>query len=216
LISIDYRFFISKHADMRVLKFLAKLLIALLAVVVTFAILFFLMPGWQKAAVEEVLSHDQARRWQIGTVGLGPVRVEASDVFVLEGPVGIEIGRIVADGPFWLSPFSGVIEIESGRIQGFNLDASRLRVGDLTSEDWQSFLKRISTDASFWEERTGLVLDKLAATGWEVSMTEVLLEGSVLMPGNTLVPVSMKIIQADSRGRALPRIKLLSAEPKAL
>ncbi|NDV62775.1 hypothetical protein G0Q06_09960 [Puniceicoccales bacterium CK1056] len=177
-------------------------------------ILFFFVPSWQKAAVEEVLSHDQARRWQIGTVGLGPVRVEASDIFVLEGPVGIEVASLQVDGPFWLSPASGVIEIESGHIKGFNLDASRLRVGDLTSEDWQTFLKRISTDASFWEERTGLVLQKLAATGWDVSMTEVLLEGSVLMPGNTVVPVSMKIIQADSRGRALPRIKLLSSEPR--
>ena len=195
------------------LKFLAKLFIAILAVALTFVILFFLVPSWQKAAVEEALSHDQARRWQIGTVGLGPLRVEASDIFVLEGPVGIEVESLHVEGPFWLSPVSGVIEIESGRIRGFNLDASRLRVGDLTSEDWQTFLKRISTDASFWEERTGLVLQKLAATGWDVAMTEVLLEGSVLMPGNTVVPVTMKIIQADSRSRALPRIKLLSPEP---
>lgn len=197
---------------MRVLKFLAKLFVALLAVLLTFVILFFLFPPWQKAAVDELLSHDPDRRWQVGSVGLGPARIEAGDIFVLEGPVGLEIGRMNLEGPFWLSPISGVIEIESGRIQGLNLDASRLRVGDLTSEDWQSFLQRISSDASFWEERTGLVLGKLAATGWDVSMTEVLVEGSVLMPGNTVVPVTMRIIQADSRGRVLPRIKLLTED----
>ena len=198
---------------MRVLKFLAKLIVAFLAVALTFGILFFLMPAWQKAAIEEALSHDQDRRWQISSVEMGPTRIEANGLYVLDGLVGLEIGRLEAKGPFWFSPISGVIEIESGRIQGFNLDASRLRVGDLTSKDWQSFLKRISTDADFWEQRAGVLLQKLSATGWEFSMTDVLLEGSVLMPGETLVPVTMKIIQADSRGGIQPRIKLLPGQP---
>jgi hypothetical protein len=212
LIYVDYRFFISKHGKMRAFRFLAKLFIALLAVLLTFVILFFLIPSWQKAVVEEVLAQDPARQWQVGTIGLGPVRVQATEIYVLEGPVGVEVGSLEADGPFWMSPISGVIEVESGHIKGFSVDASQLRVGDLTSEDWQTFLKRISTDAGFWEERTGLVLQKLAASGWDVSMTDVILEGTVLMPGNTVIPITMKIIEADSRTRGNPRIRLLTGD----
>lgn len=193
---------------MRVIKFLAKLLVALVAVVLTFGILFFLMPRWQKAAVDELLSHDPARQWQVGTVRMSPFKLEATDVFMLENPVGAEIATIELNGPFWMSPISGVIGIESGRITGFMVDASQLRVGDLTSEDWQSFLARVSSDVGFWEERVELVLRKLAATGWAVSMTEVRIEGQVLMPGNTLIPVSMRIVQADSRSNGRARVKL--------
>lgn len=183
----------------RTFKFLFNFLLALMAVAITFAVLLWLNPAWQKRAIEAALSADSARQWQIGELACGLERIQASDVFVLDGKAGIEVSAFSIHGPMWKMLLTRRIEVESGELAGLFIDVSQVRVGDVTSSDYQAFLQRVGSDADFWRERTGLVLSKLAAAGWHSHLRNVDVEGQVLMPGGNLVPLNLKIIEADSR-----------------
>lgn len=200
---------------MRLIKFLMKLALAFLAVCLTFLIIFLLLPSWQKAVVEKTLARDEDRRWQVESVRLGPTGLEVGGLFMLDGPVGAEVGLAQLEGPFWKIPLSGMLEVDSGEISGFFVDVSKVRVGDLTSEDWQSFLERVSGDVEFWEERLGLILQKISASGYAMSLKNIEIRGNVLMPGERMIPVSMMVIEADSREASEVKIRALSTPPPA-
>lgn len=183
---------------MRLFKFLARLLLALLAVALTFGIIFFLSPSWQQSVVSEILAKDAERSWQVEAIELSPLGVEASGVFMLQNAIGAEVSRMELSGPIWQVPFTRRVMLSSGEITGLFLDVSQVRVGDTTSSDWQSFLRRVSDDPDFWEERLGLVLHKVTALGWGLSMEDVVITGQVLMPGGRMIPLRLLIIEADS------------------
>lgn len=183
---------------MRLFKFLARLLLALLAVALTFGIIFFLSPSWQQSVVSEILAKDAERSWQVEAIELSPLGVEASGVFMLQNAIGAEVSRMELSGPIWQVPFTRRVMLSSGEITGLVLDVSQVRVGDTTSSDWQSFLRRVSDDPDFWEERLGLVLHKVTALGWGLSMEDVVITGQVLMPGGRMIPLRLLIIEADS------------------
>jgi hypothetical protein len=167
---------------MRLFSFLFKLLAALVAVALTFFILFLMTPSWQKGVVETALERDTSRQWQVGEVMLNPVHVSMADLYMLQGAMGAGIRDIELRGPFWMAPLTGRIEVESGILDALSMDLSQLPVGDLTSEDWQSFLSTVSTDISFWEERVDLVLQKLAASGWVYVIKDVSVAGISCFP----------------------------------
>lgn len=195
---------------MSVLKFFGKIAVALIAVALTFLVIFLLTPGWQQSVVEEILDRDPARKWQVGSVAIGLTHVRAEEVFMLEGPVGVEMGGLHLKGPLWAGLLSGLFEINSGEVSDLYVDVSQLQVGDLTSQDWQGFLSRISGDLAFWEERVGLVLSKLAATGWHARIEDLEVSGQALMPGNRMVPVRFVILEADSREPGQVRLRELA------
>lgn len=196
-------------------RFLVQLVLALCAVALTFVILFFLMPSWQKAVVERVLPEKAGEQWQVGRIALGPTEISAGDIFVLQDGAGLEIGELTLSGPFWKSPFAGVLEVTSGEVSGVFIDVSTISVGDLTSSDWRSFVERISGDTAFWEERIGLVLSKVAESGWNLSVTDVSIRGQALLPGERMVPLSLHLIEADSRDPQAVRIEPLAEDPEA-
>lgn len=191
----------------RVIKLLINVVLAILAVVLTLGVLFFLNPSWQKVVVENMLSKDPVRQWQIESVRIHPGKVEALELFVLEGSAGAGIRILELNGPFWKIPFTGVVEVETGRISGLQADLSRMRVGDLTSEDYQAFLSRVSGDEDFWRERLGLVLGKLSATGLRLRLRDVEVSGELIMPGGQVIPVDWLILEADSDAPRLIRLK---------
>ncbi len=184
---------------LRLIRLFGKLLLALVAAGIAFAILLLLNSGWQLALVKELLARDPVRKWQIESVEVGLASLRASRVFVLEDGVGAEIASLEVRGPLWKSPLTRVIEIDSGTVTGLRLDLGAVRPGLLTSSDYNQFLDRVATDAAFWQERLGLVLQKLAAAGWNTRMRDVNLNGEVWMPGNRLIPVHWRIVEADSR-----------------
>ena len=190
-------------------SFLFKLLGALVAVALTFFIIFLMNPSWQKGVVETALKQDTSRQWQVGEVMLNPVHVSMVDLYMLEGAMGAGIRDIQLRGPFWMAPMTGRIEVESGILDELSMDLSRIPVGNLTSEDWQSFLSTVSTDISFWEERVDLVLQKLAAGGWDYVIKDVIVAGAILLPGQSLIPVRFRILEADSREPGHVRIEAL-------
>jgi hypothetical protein len=191
----------------RVIKLFLNLVLASVAVGLTLLVVFFITPSWQKLFVEEALSQDTARRWQVGSVSISPTGVELEDVYVLDGPVGAEIKYIQWEGPLWKILLSQSLEIESGSITGLDMDVSKIRVGDLTSDDYQAFLKRVSGDVDFWKERIGLVLSKISAMGMDVRIENLQISGSVLMPGEKTVPVRWTVVTADSRSPRLIKIE---------
>ncbi|HKJ90094.1 MAG TPA: hypothetical protein VJ960_03105 [Oceanipulchritudo sp.] len=196
-------------------RFLVQLVLALFAVALTFVILFFLMPSWQKAVVERVLPETAGEQWQVGRIGLGPTEMTAGDIFVLQDGAGLEIGDLVLAGPFWKTPLSGALEVTSGEISGVFIDVSTISVGDLTSSDWRSFVERISGDTAFWEERIGLILSKVAESGWNLSLKDVSIRGQALLPGERMVPLSLHLIEADSREPQEVRLETLAEDPEA-
>jgi hypothetical protein len=183
---------------MRLLKFLTRLILAFLAVGLTFGIIFFLTPSWQQSVVSDILAKDTERRWQVGEVNLSPFSVEAAGIYMLQTPIGAEIPHLELSGPVWQVPLTRRIVIDSGEISGLVLDVNQVRVGDTTSSDWQSFLDRVSGDPAFWEERIGLVLAKLSASGWSLDMENVVITGQVLMPGERVIPLRLLVIEADT------------------
>lgn len=183
---------------MRIFKFLTRLLLAILAVGLTFGIIFFLTPSWQQSVVSDILQRDTERRWQVETINLSPMGVEAAGIFMLQNPIGAEISSLTLSGPIWKAPFTRRIEIGSGEVNGLLLDVNQVPVGDTTSSDWQSFLKRVSGDPAFWEERLGLVLAKVSALGWELSLENVVITGQVLMPGDRVIALKLLVVEADS------------------
>lgn len=193
----------------RLLKFFLNLVLALTAVAVTLLVVFFLNPEWQKAAVERALEEDTARRWQVESVKILPFSFEAAGLFVLEDPLGAEIRFAQVSGPFWKTPFTGVIEVEEGSISGLAIDLTGLEVGDLTSSDWRSFLDRIRSDKAFWEDRVGLVMSKFPSTGLDLRVRNLRVDGVVLLPGNEQVPVEWLIVEADSRDSSQVRLEAL-------
>jgi len=196
----------------RLLRLFFKLLLALVAVGLTFGILLLLNPDWQQAGVEKLLARDPVRKWQIESVDMGLTRLRATQVFVLEDPVGAEIANFEVQGPLWKSLVTRLIEIDSGAVTGLRLDLGRVRPGVLTSSDYNQFLDRVANDAAFWQERLGLVLQKLASAGWDVRLRDLELRGEVWMPGNRLIPVNWRVIEADSR--APGQIRLAPLEPE--
>jgi hypothetical protein len=183
---------------MRLFKFLTRLLLAFLAVGLTFGIIFFLTPSWQQSVVSDILAKDTERRWQVEEIKLTPFSVEGAGIFMLQTPIGAEIKRLNVSGPIWQVPFTRRIVIDSGEVSGLLLDVNQVRVGDTTSSDWQSFLERVSEDPAFWEERLGLVLAKVSALGWDLSLENVVITGQVLMPGDRIIPLRLLVLEADS------------------
>ncbi|HSH09670.1 MAG TPA: hypothetical protein VK995_04745 [Oceanipulchritudo sp.] len=187
----------------RLIKLLLNLVLALMAVAVTLLIVFFMTPSWQKRLVEDALAQDRERQWQVGTVRIQPFGLEVESLYVLDGSIGAGIDFLQASTPLWKLLLFGELEIESGSIIGLEMDLSKIKVGDLTSEDYQAFLDRVSNDPDFWEERIGLLLSKAAVQGFRISIRDMPISGKLLMPGNKLVPVRWTIVQADS---AAPRL----------
>jgi hypothetical protein len=86
---------------MRLFKFLTRLLLAFLAVGLTFGIIFFLTPSWQQSVVSDILAKDTERRWQVEEIKLTPFSVEGAGIFMLQTPIGAEIKRLNVSGPVW-------------------------------------------------------------------------------------------------------------------
>lgn len=191
----------------RLIKLLINLVLALIAVAMTLLIVFFLTPSWQKRLLEDALAQDTARQWQVGKVRIQPFGAEVEDLFVLDGSIGAGVNFLQASGPLWKLVVFGELDIVSGSIIGLEMDLSKIRVGDLTSEDYQAFLDRVSNDPEFWEERIGLVLSKAAVQGFRIRLTNVPVSGKLLMPGNKLVPVRWTIVQADSDAPRLIKVQ---------
>jgi hypothetical protein len=191
----------------KLLKFLLNLTMALIAVCLTLGILFLLKPSWQKSALDELLKKDDTRSWRVETVRIQPASIEVENIFILDGDVGAEIKFARVAGPIWKFPLTGHLDIRSGELTGLNLDLSKVRVGDPTSEDYQTLLRRVSLDPDFWEERVGLVLSKLSAMGIKVRIKDMQLGGMVLMPGDKVVPVRWMIAEADSDAPRLIRVE---------
>ncbi len=191
----------------RLIKFIFNLILAAIAVALTLGILFLVNPSWQKAAVEEVLARDTARKWQVEKVDIQPTQVELEEVFMLEGEVGAEAELVLLNGPLWKAPFTGVVEIESGIIDGLEVDLSQVRVGDRTGADYQLFLRTLSENEEFWKGRIALVLGKFSATGFDLHLQNTRISGRVLMPGNKIVPVNWIIMEAHSNAPRMIRIE---------
>jgi len=195
---------------MRVIRFSVKFLMAVLAVGLTFAIIFFLTPSWQQSVVEKVLESDTGRQWQVEAVELTPVGIEAAGVFVLQEGAGVEVSQASLSGPVWQIPFTRVVRIESGELRGLVLDLTHVRVGNTATRDWETFLKRISSDTDFWEERIGLLLHKARESGWGLEAQNLAVTGTVLMPGNELIPLEIMILHADSAEPDAVRVEYLA------
>lgn len=200
----------------KLFKFLLNLAMALIAVGLTLLILFFINPSWQKSAVEKVLEEDTARQWQVGSVHVRPMQVEVEEAFVLDGPVGAEVKYARISGPLWKLPFTGALEVDSGEISGLVLDLGKIKVGDPTAEDYQDLLKRVSGDPEFWEERVGLILSKLSASGLRLHVRNLQIGGMVLMPGGKVIPVRWFIIEADSDAPRLIKVTSNPEQPRVL
>jgi len=183
----------------RLIKFLFNLALALVAVAITFVVLFFMMPSWQKAAMERVFEEDPERKWLVESVRIQPSMIELGGLQVLEGSVGAEVQEVRLSGPVWMSPFTGVVKIDEGRIRGLLVDLQNLEVGDLSSESWRTFIEQIRDDRRFWIERTNLILSKLSASGVNFHVQNLQVDGQILLPGNEQIWVRWLIVEADSR-----------------
>lgn len=183
---------------MRLFRFLIKLLPAVVAVGLTFVIIFFLTPSWQQSVITGLLAEDTQRQWQVNGIELSPFGIEAAGVFVLQEGAGAEIRQLSLAGPIWQVLFTRSLRIDSGEIRGLVLDVTEVQVGDTSTSDWQSFLDRVSSDTEFWEERIGLLLRKAGGSGWDVNAENLAISGMVLLPGNELVPLELMVLQADS------------------
>ena len=60
----------------RTFKFLINLALALVAVAITFVILFFITPKWQKTVLEKTLARDSGRQWRVESVRILPTHLE--------------------------------------------------------------------------------------------------------------------------------------------
>lgn len=182
----------------RILKLLFNLILAFLAVGITFAVIFFFNAGWQQSAVERLMAADPQRQWQVESVRLSPTEIHLGGLFVLDRSVGAEVDTVLLKGPFWSSPLRQEVKVTGGLLSGIFLDLSEVKVGDLTSSDWQEFVQRVANDEAFWEERVDLVLSKFAATGWEIRIEDVEVRGETLLPGGMMVPLQWRIVEAGS------------------
>lgn len=183
---------------MKILKFLRNLGLALVAVAITFVVLFLVTPSWQRASLKLALQQDTERRWEVGSVHLQPTRAEIGGLYVLEGPAGMEVQYAELEGPFWKALLTGELVVERGSVQGIFVDLTNLHVGELTSRDWQSMKQQISEDRKFWEERLELVFRKLEAAGWRFQIGDLTLQGEVLLPGEETVPFRWLLVEATS------------------
>lgn len=200
----------------RLIRFIGTLVLALLAVAITFGVLIFFIPTWQMPVVERVLEADTERQWQVGTVSLTPGRIAAGEVFILDNGMGLEIKSLEIRGPFWKAPFQRVLQVDGGEIDGLFLDLSQLQIGDTTSRDWQSFLERMEEDPDFWNERFAHVLHKIGDTGLDAVIKDLDLKGQVLLPGQRMVPVRFSIVHADSRDPSSLELLPLGAEQERM
>lgn len=200
----------------KLFKFLLNLVMALIAVGLTLLILFFMNPAWQKSATEKLLEQDTARQWQVGSVHIRPMQVEVEEAFVLDGSVGAEVKYARINGPLWKLPLLGLLQIDSGEFSGMVLDLGDIKVGDPTAEDYQNLLQRVSGDPEFWQERVGLMLSKLSASGLRVQIRNLQLGGMVRMPGGKVIPVRWFIISADSDAPRLIKVTSSPEQPRVL
>lgn len=196
----------------RILKFLFNLVLAFLAVGITLVVIFFFNAGWQQSMVERLMAADPQRQWQVESVRLGPTEVSLGGLFVLDSAVGAEVDTVLLKGPFWSSPLRQEVKVSSGLLSGLFLDLSEVKIGDLTSRDWQEFVQRVAKDEAFWEERVDLVLSKLAVGGWDIRLEDVEIRGETLLPGGMMVPLEWRIIEAGSAEDAAVDLEPLAGE----
>lgn len=182
----------------KMIKLLVNLVLAGIAVGITFGVLFLMNGGWQKKAVEALMERDAGRDWQVESVSMGLNHVELGGLFMLDRQVGVEVGRLSVEGPLWRAPLDQVVKIRQGEVRGLFVDLSKWEAGEAGAEEWASLLERARTDPEVWEERLGRLLEESAGRGWEVRLENVWLEGEILLPGGALVPMNWKVVRADS------------------
>ena len=195
----------------RFIKILLNLLLASIVAGLTLIIVFFMAPAWQKHLLEKAMARDTGRQWQVGKVSIQPFSIDLGDVYVIDGSVGAGARHIHASGPFWKMVLFGELEVENGSVLGLDMDLSKIQVGDQTSEDYQAFLGRLTTDTQLWEERIGLLISKASAEGFSVDIKDTTINGTLLMPGERIVPVNWRVVEADSDN--LENIRVEPIEP---
>ena len=179
----------------RIIKFLFSLSMALVAVVITFAIIFFITPSWQKGLVDRGLARDTGRQWLVDSVRIRPTNVQVANLQVLEGAIGAKIEMAALSGPFWKSPVANVLDLKA------------FDVGDLTSREWKILSAQVGEDEELWTERINLVLSKLGASGWTIHVNNLEVDGIILMPNEEQIPVRWLIVEADTRDLSKTRIE---------
>ena len=182
----------------RLIKIFLNLLLAVIAAGLTLIIVFFMAPAWQKHLLVKTLARDAERQWQVGEVRIQPFSIDLAEVYVIQGDVGAGARHVHASGPFWKLVIFGELEVESGSILGLDMDLSQIQVGDQTSEDYQAFLARLTDDTQLWEERIGLLISKAAAQGVAVDIRDTTINGTLVMPGERIIPVNWRLVEASS------------------
>jgi hypothetical protein len=196
---------------MRAIGILFTLIGAFVAVLVTLVILFFLNTSWQRALIAEILESDTARQWDLGQFSLSPRHIELTDVYVLSDEFGLEMKRLQFEGISWAGLLKRSLEIESGAVEGLYLDLTKVQVGGRTSEDWQSFVRRLNEDPQLWKDRMSIGLSRIDARGWRLRLQDIQISGGVLLPGEQLIPVRIQVEEADSK---FPEDILLTLSPE--
>lgn len=181
------------------LKIFFNLLLAAVAVLLTLTVLFFFMPGWQQAAVDRALAEDPNGTWQVKGVHLQPTRMTADKVFYLGNGFGVELGPVELIPDPMDSIFSGVLQLRSGKIESLFIDLSQMDLSHLTAgEEGEGLFERAAQDPEFIESRVKLALARLRAQGIRVQIYNLLVEGSILFPDASYVPIIWHILNADN------------------
>jgi len=188
-----------------VFRLIGLFFLASLAVLVTFGVLFYNNPSWQKAALMSVLEQDQGREYSIESVSVKTGSIHLENAFVLQGEQGIEVKELGLVLPLW-KVLQGEIVIEKGLVSGLKIDLSNFYQGDPTAADWLTFVEQLKSDPEFWRQRIAQLLSTIEAYGYRTRIENLFIEGEVLLPYSESVSLNLYVQRADTS--ALESIQL--------
>lgn len=191
------------------IRFVFSLIAALVAVVVTFVVLFFTMPSWQEGILRTVMKEDPEQRWTVERILLRPSAIELDRFFYLGHGVGVELGTLRLQTPWWRALLSGHLDVKSGLIDGFMVDLSQMSPERLQAGDISEWLTDGTFDDTFWQTRLQMLLSRVEGRGQSFRLEDVTLRGQVLLPRDYVIPVQLYIEVADSRDREALEVAVL-------
>ncbi len=175
---------------------LSALGVSLLSIIL---ILFFFNRPWQAEVLDAFLERSTGWQWDIEEVRLGWNRVEASQVFVLQGGDGFEMRQVDLNLRTRSLLRRNPVELHSGTLEGLMVDLSQMPAATLGMTPRELAALPEDTDASLAVQRMiQLSLERLQMSGIHLEAQSLRMAGIILLPAHRVIDFEAMVEYADS------------------
>ncbi len=167
------------------LRFLASLFFAVIALVLTAGLVLYFKRDWQRSLIEASIEARTSLQWQFEEAYFEkPHRLRASSIFALKGSEGVEAAELELEINWARSWTGDFVAVSGGRIHALRLDLSNISPAALGLSE--EALRSAVPPERQSRQAVGYLIDaalrRLAVEGANAEIENLEIDGSVFLP----------------------------------